>query len=423
MLLLFTLLIGESAFPQQITNRTVSAGNFLTVSFSDSLNGWIGGYPSLLIHTTDGGLNWSNDPLFDSLVRPSCSWVKSISPQETWIIWYDQGYNLVSKQDTRQHKWDTLFAIFTGHICVHEWRMAVPLDTARTWLAGSSTSICSDPLPFIKTNDGGTTWQDAGLHPRNDYGGQGNYFAALDVTKAYVFVLTSGRIIHRSSVDSTLWQADTLSSTSQYLNDLSFGGLNAGWVCGKQGDLFHTTDAGNSWLPQHINTAQNLTAICAIDSEYAWTIGDSGAVFRTTDGGAAWDSVLSVRPKANALSFPDRNHGWIVGDSGVIVQYNNGVITSVGNTKVLPSSFELFQNYPNPFNPSTTIGFELSHSTFVTIKVFNILGEEIATLVTGELPAGKHTKQWDASGFASGVYFYQMRAGNMIQTRKLILVR
>ncbi len=89
----------------------------------------------------------------------------------------------------------------------------------------------------------------------------------------------------------------------------------------------------------------------------------------------------------------------------------------------LPQQSELYQNYPNPFNPSTTFVFSLPKSAFVTLKVYNLLGEEVTTLIAEERAAGIHRFNWDANGFASGVYLYRLEAGEFIQTRKLILMR
>jgi len=89
----------------------------------------------------------------------------------------------------------------------------------------------------------------------------------------------------------------------------------------------------------------------------------------------------------------------------------------------LPADFTLFQNYPNPFNPMTTIRYGLPHRSEVTLTVFNVLGEGISELVEGVQEAGYHEVKFDASGLSSGVYFYRIRAGNFVQTRKLLLLR
>jgi hypothetical protein len=89
----------------------------------------------------------------------------------------------------------------------------------------------------------------------------------------------------------------------------------------------------------------------------------------------------------------------------------------------IPTFYALEQNYPNPFNPSTTIEFALPKSAFVTLKVYNLLGEEVATLVAEQRSAGIHKLNWDASGLASGMYLYRLEAGSFVQTKKLILMR
>lgn len=88
-----------------------------------------------------------------------------------------------------------------------------------------------------------------------------------------------------------------------------------------------------------------------------------------------------------------------------------------------PSVFALHQNYPNPFNPSTTIGFSVPTASRVSLKVYNLLGEAVATLADGQYAPGTHTVQWNATGFSSGVYFYKLETGNFTQTRKLLLAK
>jgi hypothetical protein len=90
----------------------------------------------------------------------------------------------------------------------------------------------------------------------------------------------------------------------------------------------------------------------------------------------------------------------------------------------LPEKFALLQNYPNPFNPSTTIAFALPERSQVTLKIFNLLGKEIGTLIDNTtLPAGTYTRQWNAAKISSGIYFYRLQAGSYTETKKLILLR
>jgi hypothetical protein len=86
-------------------------------------------------------------------------------------------------------------------------------------------------------------------------------------------------------------------------------------------------------------------------------------------------------------------------------------------------SFVLLQNFPNPFNPSTTIRYNILSRSLVTLTVFDLLGREVATLVDGMQDPGEKTVTFDGSALASGVYFYRLKAGEFVQTRKLVLVR
>jgi hypothetical protein len=97
--------------------------------------------------------------------------------------------------------------------------------------------------------------------------------------------------------------------------------------------------------------------------------------------------------------------------------------TSVETTDEIPREFSLSQNYPNPFNPSTTIEYALPKISHVELRVYDILGNEVQTLVKGKQPAGTHRVQFDGNGLPAGVYFYRIKAGEFVRTKKLTLVK
>lgn len=145
----------------------------------------------------------------------------------------------------------------------------------------------------------------------------------------------------------------------------------------------------------------------------------------------------------NKVHFKDFDFGFAVGENGVILRTITGgePATLVENENQSPYSFELFQNYPNPFNPTTTMSFVIGHRSFVTLKVYDVLGNEVATLVNEELSAGEYEVEFSShsdkgQNLPSGVYFYQLHAGGstnnshngqgeqaMIQTKKMILLK
>ena len=96
-------------------------------------------------------------------------------------------------------------------------------------------------------------------------------------------------------------------------------------------------------------------------------------------------------------------------------------ISEVYDEKYIPNEYNLLQNYPNPFNPTTNIQYSLREAGFVTIKIFDILGREIATLVNEEKSAGIYVINFDSSIIPSGIYFYQIQSGNFIETKKMVL--
>jgi hypothetical protein len=135
----------------------------------------------------------------------------------------------------------------------------------------------------------------------------------------------------------------------------------------------------------------------------------------------------------------NENEGWAVGGlsggGGTIFHTTNGGVTFVEeeNTNEVPAEFLLSQNYPNPFNPNTKIKYSLPQTSLVQIKVFDVLGNEIETLVNEEKLAGTYEVEFNVSslsssvsakgGYASGVYFYQLKAGDFVESKKMILLK
>ncbi len=100
-----------------------------------------------------------------------------------------------------------------------------------------------------------------------------------------------------------------------------------------------------------------------------------------------------------------------------------GIVSGITSSKQIPQEFSLEQNFPNPFNPSTVIRFTIATASFTSLKVFNALGQEVADLVESNLSAGVHEVPFNGSGLASGIYFYRLRAGQFLSTKKFVVLK
>ena len=171
-----------------------------------------------------------------------------------------------------------------------------------------------------------------------------------------------------------------------------------------------------------------------------------GIIDSQTDVVGGWPTLNSLPPPIDSDhdGIPDDwelSHGLnpgdatdrnIIGANGctMLEQYLNGLVgsdasttTEVSQNNSVPVQFTLEQNYPNPFNPTTAISYQLSANSFVTLKVYDLLGREVATLVNGQRESGSYQTTFDASHLSSGVYLYQLRAGDYVQTRKMALMK
>ena len=211
------------------------------------------------------------------------------------------------------------------------------------------------------------------------------------------------------------------------LNEIEFVGLRGGadflgnWSSGcwcpddtTTGNMKVLTDMGN-------NMYQYNTVVPAGTNggnfEYKFAVMYPGA--DTINGGS--------QPLDNEGGF-GRNHAFILSGQELTVVNNNqwGVFTPTDVERIedlTPNAYQLEQNYPNPFNPSTVIKYSIPEAGFVTLKVFNLLGQEVATLVNNEQATGVYQATFDASQLSSGIYFYSLETKNFTSTKKMLLMK
>ena len=219
---------------------------------------------------------------------------------------------------------------------------------------------------------------------------------------------------------------------------VDFTDMFTGYVCAGTFDLSgaiaKTTDSGINWV-----TTLFPDALSDIDFPISntglvgYAVGDAGVILKTINAGDSWQQQQSgTILKLNKVHFLDLDYGIAVGENGTILLTTTGgePVTSVDKKNETVESFQLFQNYPNPFNPSTKIKFtipfvetEYIPSLHTTLKVYDVLGNEITTLVNEEKSAGSYEVEFNAAGLPSGIYFYQLKVGSFIQSKKMVLLK
>ena len=337
-----------------------------SVFFVDSLNGFIGGNHRLY-KTTDGGDNWD-------------------------VVYYlsEFGYEIMS--------------IFFS-------------NNNRGWIVGGFYgSYIGNFIAY--TIDGGMNWTEITVPTEN-------ILLSISFSDSlHGYAVGGNGFIMKTDNGGMNWYQSSLGAsdllTVQFVSNLT------GWIS-SYGGIYKTTDGGLNWIRHWVvpGTFGYYTTVFFVDSLYGYT-SSQGGIFYSSNGGIDWidqdfSSVL-------ALYFADELNGWGVGYNNLIMHTTNGGVTFIEddeNNLTHPIKFLLQQNYPNPFNPSTTIQYAISSKQFVTLKVYDLLGREVATLVNEEKPAGSYNVEFRMQNLelSSGIYFYQLIAGDYVETKKMVLLR
>ncbi len=284
-------------------------------------------------------------------------------------------------------------------------------------LAGTNDGI-------IASRDGGNVWFTA-FHYDSATATKG--FAVMDICVApngTVYAATTGGAtgthygVLRSDGTVWEWKNNGLTNLSMY----SVACDDAGTVyAGSEDGLFRSTDNGESW--RKIGFEKNAIAdILIVRPDLIFIAnGPNGAppgVFRYD--GLSWSQIGP--PPAGGDCLARIGNGILIGAFGVYLAAD--VITAVeGPPPSPPANFRLEQNFPNPFNPATTIRYSVPKTGVVNIAVYNLLGQEIKTLVNEEKRPGEYEVRFDTSRLPSGIYFYRLNAGTFTETKKMLLVK
>lgn len=395
------------------SNTTV---NLKSIHFPVPDTGYVAGNSALLLKTTDAGLDWTilphpflfsfNDIFFFNadeglavgesgfIIRTSdggTSWIlipTGVSDELLSVAFFDSFGICTARSQTilyttnRGISWEIAQS---GYVGGGFWG-AVLLSQQIGFIGGENSIF----QPLVgKTFDGGVNWDFTAFYLNNNEG----RLTGIEFTDAFI-----------GYASARVWDG--------------------------RGTIAKTTDGGINWNTIFFNNVLN-----AIDfpisnaSLVGYTSGDSGKIYKTYDAGINWNEQISGTDyRLNKIYFLDLDVGYIAGDNGTILKTTTGgePVTSYEeqiNNSTDFYSFKLFQNYPNPFNPGTTINYQVAEKSFVTLKIYNILGDEITTLVNKVLSKGRYECKFDASNLSSGIYFYQLKSNNKILTGKMVILK
>ncbi|MFQ5605414.1 MAG: T9SS type A sorting domain-containing protein [bacterium] len=147
----------------------------------------------------------------------------------------------------------------------------------------------------------------------------------------------------------------------------------------------------------------------------------SGAEQKQTT--ASWQATSSVGQCTSSPQLKGTQYFMQSGFNPIVKGLQMVVTVNTPEAETKPTVYRMYQNYPNPFNPTTTIQFDLPNRSKVTLKIYNVLGAEVATLIDKEMDAGEYKFDFDAHGFPSGVFFFRIQAEGFVKSRKLLLLK
>jgi photosystem II stability/assembly factor-like uncharacterized protein len=389
------------------TNVGIALGNGGVYKTYDGGNSWFAKFiPGGLISNNPGMLEMLNDSVGWLITDHNIYKTEDGGEQWNYITFYNKDL-IFNKIAFFKENLGVLTATEESVPGSHIYDIGdcfITVDGGKNWIKRSSTSKYFDKLKFTDTNH---LW---GIN-------QSGMWVSYDTAASWKKIYGGDYFIGSWSFDfsDSLYGVVTTSYNQAYL----------------------TTNGGNSWTTFNKPVGNHPTD-CRILGQY---IDGSQRVLET--GGDGKILLTYIYPngvvdfsyqepsytgiKLNKIDvFVDNNFPYVwIGGNGFTIWYRQfeKIVTDVKRNNPPPSSFALSQNYPNPFNPSTIITFALPTKSFVTLKIFDILGREITTLISKELSAGNHEWEWNATGFVSGVYFYRLQAGSFTATKKVVLLR
>ena len=399
---------------QIIMERNYSLTSFKDIYFVDSSFGCTISEDEILV-TTDGGVTWKSRIPYQGYQDYNYYSVFFITHRIGWI----GGIKGVILKTTNSG--DTWSRLSQNNIST-KWNDIFALDTENVWIVGDNGKI-------LHTQNGGTSWDEINLDISNDLS------CIQFIENGFGWIGGDG-IILKTEDGGKNWSMN-ISERFGNTTKIFFLNKDKGFLVGPLSDdpiktLWSSNDGGAHWdgiwtndLPGSI---YNLIDVYFFDRLHGYALSGTAQgslIIKTDDGGYSWKiDYNSSTIDLWDFTFSDKNNGWACGE-GLILHGKLDVPVSVyeNKKKDFPSKFLLYQNFPNPFNPTTKINYSIPRRNNVVIKVYDLLGKELTTLVNEEKTPGDYEVTWSASNLPNGVYFYRMQAGSFVETKKMFLVK
>ena len=395
MLFIQSISFSQSVWTTQYLNNV--EGNFLRrVQFINELTGWACGGHGTLIKTINGGNTWS---VISNGTTSFLSCIYFIDENTGWIGSEDA---VVKKTTNGGISW------YSAPIQTNDFSAEFFFLNAQTGF------ITSHDNKIHKTTNGGLNWNL--INTSSHAYGQIQFFNEMT---GYVI---APNYFAKSTNGGITWTQVLFDGVNQAM---SFLDQNTGWITGTN-SIRKTTDGGNTWASYPIAMSTPF-ALKFSSPTVGWCVGfngSDGVICATVNGGLNW-VTQKVEPN-NAyydISFINANTGWASGKSIISSTQNGGLVSINTVSSLVPENFSLKQNYPNPFNPSTKINLDIKNSTFASLKIFDMTGKEVKTLVNKNILAGSYEINFNAAELNSGVYFYTLKTNEFTETKKMMLVK
>ncbi|MBN8569452.1 MAG: T9SS type A sorting domain-containing protein [Ignavibacteria bacterium] len=394
--------------------------------FINNNTGWICGDSGLVIKTTDKGFTWQSKSL---LIRDKLNDIFFINENTGWVCggYYETfgspaNKMFMAKTTNGGNNWYTLLSD-------SDWSNTLKfmyLINESSVLAFGTGSTGSGPTAVLrKTTNDGINWSSLPSAAMNSFkrDGTGTFWACerlwSDVGIDTAFIISSTNngtnwISHKKFSKTNLSSLDILDDNTILVLKSEINSVF-------RNPILKSTNSGATW--DSINTFSRVYSMDFINLNTGWLTG--ARISKTTNGGVNWSQQTdSGTYYFYYINMRDSLYGLAIANfSKIFITGTGGVVNTSELSYTVTDNFSLSQNYPNPFNPSTTINYELPITNFVSIKVFDVLGNEVKTLVNEKQNAGSYSVDFNAAELPSGIYFYKLVTEKFSETKKMILIK